>query len=45
MDEYDKERLKRVRQSLCKRYNQVLGVLGGKYFEVEHTGTDKRLKG
>ena len=43
-DEKDKKMLERVWQSLFKRYNQVLGALGGRDFKVEHTGTEKRQK-
>ncbi|CAM9214090.1 unnamed protein product, partial [Choristocarpus tenellus] len=38
---YSAVSLERVWQSLFKRYNQVLKVLGGNYFEVQHTGTKK----
>lgn len=40
--EYDLEMLEKVRQSLFKRYNQVLRKLEGNEFEVEYTGTRKR---
>lgn len=41
---YDSEALKRVCQSLLKRYNQVLRKMEGDEVEVEHTGTRKRQR-
>lgn len=39
---YDTDTLEKVWQSLLKRYDQVLRMPGGKYFEVEHIRTKNR---